>query len=325
MANPAQAEDRFVVAGLEPLYLAAAREGRIEAKRDAALAELRDCRACPRDCGVDRLAGKTAVCHTGRFAIVSSSFPHFGEENCLRGWNGSGTIFFSLCNLRCVFCQNSGISQKRSGTEMTGDEIAALMLELQARRCHNINLVTPEHVVPQVVEALAVAVSCGLRLPVVYNTSGYDSLRSLALLDGLVDIYMPDFKFWSPEFSLRYCLAKDYAARTRDAIREMHHQVGVLRFDRDGLARRGVLIRHLVMPGQLEESRRIFAWIANELSPDSYVNVMGQYRPDHQVGQIARDRVSTKFPEINRPTSRDELAAAVAAARTAGLSRLDAR
>lgn len=303
----------------EAAYLRLSR-GELEARAELAREELRACRACPRDCGVDRLAGETRVCHTGRWPIVSSAFPHHGEEDCLRGWRGSGTIFFSRCNLRCVFCQNWDISQARSGVECNADELATLMLELQERGCHNVNLVTPEHVAPQVVEALAVAIPAGLRLPVVYNTSAYDALASLRLLDGLVDIYMPDFKFWRSDTALRLALAGDYPERARAAIAEMHRQVGPLRIGPDGLARRGVLVRHLVMPGLVAESAAIFEWLARELSPDTYVNVMAQYRPGYRVGR-PRANGTLGFPEIDRTPTRRELADAYAAARRAGLWR----
>jgi len=271
---------------------------------------------------------RVGVCNTGRYARVASAFPHFGEEDCLRGWNGSGTIFFSLCNLRCVFCQNWDISQRKSGRELTASQIADLMLGLQEHGCHNINFVTPEHVAPQVVEAIAAAVERGLRLPIVYNTSSYDALSSLRLMEGLVDIYMPDFKFWSSETAKRLCKAKDYPERARQAIREMHRQVGVLRFGPDGLAKRGVLLRHLAMPGQLDEARAIFRWLAEELSPDTYVNIMSQYRPEYEVGQIAdagRDAGQLKYAEVNRRPHAAELEATYEAAREAGLWRFDER
>jgi len=305
--------------GAEPAYRRLSHDELLE-RAGRAREELRACHACPRDCGVDRLANETRVCHTGRWPSVSSAFPHHGEEDCLRGWRGSGTIFFSRCNLRCVFCQNWDISQVRSGVECTAEQLAALMLELQDQGCHNVNLVTPEHVAPQVVEALAVAIPAGLRLPVVYNTSAYDALASLRLLDGLVDIYMPDFKFWHPRSALRLALAADYPQRARAAIAEMHRQVGPLRVGPDGLARRGVLVRHLVMPGLLEESAAIFGWLARELSPDTYVNVMAQYRPAHRVGR-PRANGAIGFPEIDRTPTRRELADAYAAARQAGLWR----
>jgi putative pyruvate formate lyase activating enzyme len=314
----------FLLQSCEPAYLNVLRAGGLEQRVTSALHELEDCRACPRNCGVNRLENKTRACHTGRHAIVASAFPHFGEEDCLRGWRGSGTIFFGLCNLRCSFCQNWDISQKRSGRECTGEEIASLMIELQDLGCHNVNFVTPEHVAPQVIEAIAAAVPRGLRVPIVYNTSAYDALSSLRLLDGLVDIYMPDFKFWSSETALRLAKARDYPERARDAILEMHRQVGPLKTGPDGLARRGVLVRHLVMPGQTEEAAAIFEWLAREVSPDTYVNIMGQYRPEYQVGEIAANG-SVKYPEIRRRPTAEEMAAAYAAARRAGLWRFDER
>jgi putative pyruvate formate lyase activating enzyme len=314
----------FRLDGHEPAYLRLLREGRLAARAAAAVEELRDCRACPRECRCDRLKDERRTCHTGRHAIVSSAFAHKGEEDCLRGWRGSGTIFFGLCNLRCVFCQNWDISQRRQGRECTAGDIADLMLELQGLGCHNINLVTPEHVAPQVIEAVAVAAQRGLRLPLVYNTGAYDALRSLRLLDGIVDVYMPDFKFWRPETALRLCLARDYPQRAREAILEMHRQVGPLRFDRHGLARRGVLVRHLVMPGQLEEAAAIFDWLAREVGVDTYVNVMGQYRPDHRVG-VPTPREARPFGEVDRRPFGAELEAALAAARAAGLWRFDER
>ena len=316
-------EARFLLPDFEPAYLRLS-PAELAARVEAALAELADCRVCPRNCGCNRLRDETRACHTGRHAIVSSAFPHFGEEDCLRGWRGSGTIFFSLCNLRCVFCQNWDISQRRQGEELDARAVAGLMLELQEQGCHNINFVTPEHVAPQLVEAIAEAVPMGLRLPIVYNTSAYDGLASLRLMDGLVDVYMPDFKFWRGETSLRLALARDYPGRAREAILEMHRQVGPLRFGRDGVARRGVLVRHLVMPGQEDEAAAIFEWLAREVSPDTYVNVMAQYRPSYKVGEIARDG-KPGFPEIGRAPRAAELEGAFAAARRAGLWRFDER
>ncbi len=316
----AQAPDpRFLIEDFEPAYLALYRRGELAARVEAALAELADCCACPRDCHVNRLENKARVCHTGRYVVVASAFPHFGEEDCLRGWKGSGTIFFSLCNLRCVFCQNWDISQRHDGRQCTAEEIVDLMLDLQARGCHNINFVTPEHVAPQVIEAVAAAVPRGLRLPIVYNTSAYDALTSLKLLDGIVDIYMPDFKFWDRERARRLLKAKDYPERAREAIREMHRQVGDLKFGPDGLARRGLLVRHLVMPGGVEEAAAIFAWLAREVSPDTYVNIMDQYRPVYLAG------TEEKYADIARRPAPDELIAAHTAARRAGLWRLDER
>jgi putative pyruvate formate lyase activating enzyme len=267
------------------------------------------------------LADKTAACHTGRYAQVASYFPHFGEEDCLRGWKGSGTIFFSMCNLRCVFCQNYDISQENRGREVTPLELAAMMLELQEMGCHNINFVTPEHVVPQLLEGLLVAAQAGLRLPVVYNTSAYDSAESLRHLDGVVDIYMPDFKFWDERLSLKYLIARDYPEAARWAIMEMHRQVGPLRFDERGLAKRGVLVRHLVMPGFLAETREILRFLAEEVSPETYVNVMGQYYP---AGKVTMARFKDKYADINRPVTTKEYAEAVNTAEALGL-RVDVR
>ncbi len=305
------------VKGFEPAYLPLYRSRELHHRVDQALKSLQDCRVCPRNCAVDRLAGKIAVCKTGRYAEVASYFPHFGEEDCLRGTRGSGTIFFSRCNLRCVFCQNFDISQEMPGEQVSATHLAEMMLELQGMGCHNINFVTPEHVVPQVLEALLVAIEAGLRIPLVYNTSAYDSLESLKLLDGVVDIYMPDFKIWDPELSHRYLKAKDYPEVAREAIKEMHRQTGILRFDENGIAKRGVLIRHLVMPGDTAGSREILNWLAEELSPDSYVNVMAQYRPAGKV-------TGTKYQDINRPITRAEVADVNQVAEALGL-RLDTR
>ena len=306
-------------AGFTPAYL---RLGLPELRERAARAVegLAACRVCPRDCDVNRMEGRWSACKTGRHAVVTSAFPHMGEEDCLRGWNGSGTIFFGHCNLRCVFCQNFDISQglRPQAAGLPPEALAALMLRLQEMGCHNVNLVTPEHVVPQVLEALVLAVEKGLRLPVVYNTSAYDSLDSLALLDGVVDIYMPDLKLFDPELCRRYLKAEDYPEVARAAVREMHRQVGVLQIGGDGLARRGVLIRHLVMPHLPRQSKAVLTWIATELGPDSYVNVMGQYRPGGKVG-------GGRYPELDRPLEPLELGSALAMAKEVGLTRLDGR
>jgi len=309
----------FTISDWEPAYLELWRRGELDTRAEAARAELRECRACPRDCAVDRLSGEDSVCRVGRRAVVASAFPHHGEEDCLRGRRGSGTIFFSGCNLRCAFCQNWDISQHLPGREYRAEDLAALMLALQEEGCHNINLVTPEHVAPQVVEALALAVPAGLRLPIVYNTGGYDGLASLRLMEGLVDVYMPDFKFWEPATARRLAGAADYPARAREALGEMHRQVGVLRMGPDGLARRGVLVRHLVLPGRGTQSAAVFAWLAGALSPDTYLNIMAQYRPDHRVPGGER------FADLNRRPLPEELAAAYRAARAAGLWRFDER
>lgn len=288
----------------------------IEIRARDAVASLRECRVCPRDCKVDRLADHAAACHTGRYARVSSYFPHFGEEDCLRGRKGSGTIFFVFCNLRCVFCQNWDISQMKSGEITAPERLAQMMLELQRMGCHNINFVTPEHVVPQILEALPAAIRGGLRLPIVYNTSAYDSLESLQWMDGIVDIYMPDFKFMTSEHSFRYARARDYGEVAKRVIKEMHRQVGDLQIGPDGLARRGVLLRHLVMPGGVADTQAIAEFVAREISPDTYVNVMQQYHPEHK---------TQHYPEIDRRLYQDEFAEAISAVRGAGLRRLDER
>ena len=308
------ARDRF-----RPAYVETHASGLLADKVAQALEELRDCRLCPRDCRIDRLADERAVCKSGRRARVSSAFPHFGEEDCLRGWKGSGTIFFSHCNLRCVFCQNFDVSWQGEGDEMDAGEVADLMLRLQAHGCHNVNFVTPEHVVPQVLEAVLLAVEGGLRVPIVYNTSAYDSLRSLELLEGVVDVYMPDFKFWEPETARRLCLAEDYPEHARAALREMHRQVGDLVFDERGLALRGLLVRHLVMPGGLGGSAEIFRFLAEEVSPRTFVNVMDQYYP---AGQVTKR--PDRYAEIGRRTSSTEYLEALQLAQRSGL-RLDRR
>jgi putative pyruvate formate lyase activating enzyme len=298
----------------EPVYLRTYPRGELARRVARALKLLQSCTACPRNCRVNRLEDKFAVCKTGRHAVVSSHFPHHGEEDCLRGWKGSGTIFFTGCNLRCVFCQNFDISWQVRGTPAPPRELAAMMLELQAQGCHNINLVTPEHVAPQIVQALPFAIEEGLRLPLVYNTSAYDSMESLALLDGLVDIYMPDFKYWDAEMARKYSRAPDYPEVARRAIKEMHRQVGNLVIEDNGLARRGLLIRHLVMPEEVAGTRAVMQWIADELSPETYVNLMAQYHP---AGKVSR----SEHAEINRPVTPAEYERALDAAWRAGLKR----
>jgi putative pyruvate formate lyase activating enzyme len=306
--------------GVCPAYLRLSDEA-LAARARRAVATLENCRACPRDCGVNRLEDRWSACKTGRYAVVSSFFAHFGEEDCLRGWNGSGTIFFGHCNLRCVFCQNFDISQDIKPASESGStprEIAAMMLWLQAQGCHNINFVTPEHVAPQIVEAVSEAAALGLHLPIVYNTSAYDALESLDLLEDIVDIFMPDFKYWSAERSKTYMKAADYPEAARAAIQAMQAQVGPLVFDDDGLARRGLLIRHLVMPGCLDETRAILEWIASTLGCDTYVNLMDQYFPAGKVG-------ASNYPEINRTLTSGEFREAQRIATDLGLRRLDVR
>ncbi|HEY4492352.1 MAG TPA: radical SAM protein, partial [Acidobacteriota bacterium] len=282
----------------------------IERRAEEAVASLQDCRVCPRNCAIDRLQDQKAVCKTGRYARVSSYFHHFGEEDCLRGWRGSGTIFFSMCNLRCVFCQNYDISQFEVGEVVRPERLAEMMIALQQGGCHNINFVTPEHVVPQIMEALPIAIRSGLHLPIVYNTSAYDSMDSLRWLNGIVDIYMPDFKYFTEENSKRYSKAKDYAEVAKRTIKEMYRQVGDLVFDASGLALRGLLVRHLVMPGGVADTAKVMRYIAEEISPNTYVNVMGQYYPAGK---------TEKYPEIHRRIYDEEFGQALLMARQAGL------
>jgi len=305
-----------------PSYLTLAESGELEPRARQAVASLADCRACPRHCGVNRLENRRGLCRIGRHAVVSSYFPHQGEENCLRGWRGSGTIFFSGCNLGCVFCQNWEISQKCEGRPAPPRRLAEMMLELQESGCHNINWVTPEHVVPQALEALSLAAAGGLRLPIVYNTSAYDSIESLRLLDGVVDIYMPDFKAWSEDHAARLLGARDYPEVARRAIREMHRQVGVLATDKHGIVQRGVLVRHLVLPNDLSGTDRIAHWLATELSPDTYVNIMDQYRPAWKAAMAgSRER----YADVSRGLTAGEWNRALQAARAGGLRRFDLR
>ena len=305
--------------GWSPPYAALARSGELE-RRAAEAAELLGprCVVCPRGCRIDRRDDEKGLCAIGRHAVVASYFPHFGEEDCLRGRRGSGTIFFSGCNLRCVFCQNHDISWEVRGERVTPARLAAMMLELQAVGCHNINWVTPEHVVPQILEALPIAVAGGLRLPIVYNTSSYDSLDSLHLMEGVVDVYMPDFKLWTRERSRTYLKRPDYADVARETVKEMHRQVGDLVLDERGLARRGLILRHLLMPGMLDETEQILRFVAEELGTGCYVNLMAQYYVSGRVGK------NGEYGEIARGIYREEYERALALAEELGL-RLDAR
>jgi putative pyruvate formate lyase activating enzyme len=249
-------------------------------------------------------------------ARVASFNPHLGEENPLRGWRGSGTIFFSWCNLRCQYCQNHDISQRPAGEEIGFEELASIMLWLQKIGCHNINFVSPSHVVAQILEALEIAIDYGLRLPLVYNTGGYDSLEALALLDGVIDIYMPDMKYSDADIALRMSRIRDYPEVNRAAVREMFRQVGDLVTDKDGIAQRGLLIRHLVLPENQAGSDEIFRFLAEEISTNTYLNVMAQYRPAFR---------ARKFPPFHRSLKGDEYRAALRLAQEHGLHRLDSR
>jgi putative pyruvate formate lyase activating enzyme len=274
------------------------------------------CDLCARDCRVDRRSSiRGAACRIGARAVVHAFAPHHGEEDCLRGWAGSGTIFFAGCNLRCVYCQNWDISRKGEGHAVSDDELAGMMLELQAMGCHNINLVSPSHVIAPILAAVAIAARRGLRLPLVYNTGGFDSLGALALLDGVIDIYMPDMKYADAAIARGYSFVRDYVQHNRLAVREMHRQVGDLVIDERGLARRGVLVRHLVLPGGLAGTEAVLAFLAEEVSPQTYVNVMNQYRPCDRAGE---------YPPLDRRITSGEYADAIGLARRLGL-RLDQR
>ena len=301
---------------MEPSYLKLFREGELTRRIEEAIALMESCSLCPRECGVNRLEGESGYCVTGRKARVSSYNAHFGEESPLVGRYGSGTVFISSCNLLCIFCQNYDISHLKEGVEVEPEQIAAMMVQLAERGCHNINFVTPTHVVPQLLEALILAVEYGLKIPLVYNSGGYDKKETLEILDGIFDIYMPDFKFWGGEWAGRYCQAPDYPEVATAAIKEMHRQVGDLVIDDQGLAVRGLLVRHLVMPKSIAGSEKVFGFLANEISPDTYVNVMDQYRP---CGEAHKDEY------INRRLSSQEFRDATDEAKRAGLRRLDPR
>jgi len=301
----------------EAAYMDLLRAGHLQQRVEEARSILEECRLCGRECGVNRLETiKGAVCRTGDHALVSSYNAHFGEEDPLVGQHGSGTIFFTNCNLKCQFCQNYEISQLGEGREVAAEELAAMMLHLQGRGCHNINFVSPTHVIPQILEALSIAVDRGLRVPLVHNTGGYDSLEALRLLDGIVDIYMPDMKYAAAEAGLKYSKVKEYPKVNQAAIREMHRQVGDLAVDGRGVAQRGLLVRHLVLPHGLAGTGEIVKFLAEEISPETYLNVMAQYRPTYRAQQ---------YEEIDRPPSAEELEEAVSLALAAGLTRLDER
>ncbi len=295
-------------------YLALYREGNLDERIAEAQQRLSPCRVCPRHCKVDRLSDEKGICQTGVKAVVSSYAPHFGEESPLVGSGGSGTIFFTHCNLLCIFCQNYEISHLGQGIETDPGQLAAMMVSLQRQGCHNINFVTPSHVVPQILVALPKAIEKGLTVPLVYNSSGYDSLETLKLLEGIVDIYMPDFKFWDKDLAKRYAKAPDYPEVAQKAILEMYRQVGDLVMDDEGVAVKGLLVRHLVMPGSLEETGEILRFLAREVSVDTYVNVMDQYRP---YGEACH------CPPIDRTLTGGEYQQALKLARDAGLQRLD--
>ena len=296
-----------------PSYLGLYDNGQLYERIEALNAILEDCTLCPRKCHVNRLNDDAGYCKAGARAMVSSYFPHFGEESPLVGRHGSGTIFFSHCNLRCVFCQNYEISHLGEGEEVDAPGLAEMMISLQDQGCHNINLVSPTHYVPQIVEALPEVIEKGLNVPIVFNCSGYESVETLELLNGIVDIYMPDAKFADENLSEKYLNARAYFSVLKRSLLEMFRQVGELKTDSNDIAVRGMIIRHLVMPETAEDSREILNYIAQYISRDSYVNIMKQYRPCYRADE---------YPEINSRVSDDAFSAVLRAADVAGLKRI---
>jgi putative pyruvate formate lyase activating enzyme len=296
-----------------PSYTHLYRTGELQ-RRLAALERLMSpCTLCPRDCRVHRRSGELGLCNAGDQLRVAAAFPHFGEEPPLSGQGGSGAIFISWCNLLCQFCQSWEINHRGEGVPVSARELAEIMLDLQGQGCHNINFVTPTHYAPQLIAALPLAIEQGFRLPLVYNCGGYESLEVVQLLDGIVDIYLPDIKFLDSSASDRYLDgAVDYPEVVRTILKEMHRQVGDLMLDEHGIAQRGLIVRHLVMPGLTQDSQAILRFIADELSPQTYVNIMDQYRPCFQAG---------RSPEIARRTTPAEHRAVVEMARERGLHR----
>jgi len=296
-----------------PGYQALLETGELEKRSKDLHVLLGDCNLCPHQCSVDRLHGERGFCRTGENAVVSAFDSHFGEEPELVGRHGSGTIFFSYCNLRCVFCQNYDISQCGAGEEVTPKKLSRIMLTLQKHGCHNINLVSPSHVVPQIVQAIYLSAQKGLSIPIVYNSGGYDLVDTLKTLEGIIDIYMPDIKFASEDYAKKYSGVRDYFRITKKALKEMHRQVGDLKKDNCGIAYKGLIVRHLVMPGGLAGTEEIMEFIAREISPDTYVNIMSQYRPEHYARQ---------YPELAKKITTQDYQQAVAAAKRAGLKNI---
>ena len=298
------------MAAYRELYL----KGKLGERVEAARCLLEGCQVCPRHCGINRLVNQEGKCRTGRWAMVSSYGAHFGEEVPLVGVHGSGTIFFTNCNLHCLLCQNYTISQLGEGHEVNPDELAKVMLFLQAKGCHNINFVSPTHVIPQILEALEIAIRQGLSIPLVYNSGGYDSVGTLKLLDGIIDVYMPDMKYSDDGVAQKFSGVDSYSSRNQEAVREMHRQVGDLEMDENGIARRGLLVRHLVLPNRLAGTEKIVEFLAGEVSPNTYLNVMSQYHPCYRAHTA---------PELSRPLTSQEYSRAVQLAYQAGLTRLD--
>jgi putative pyruvate formate lyase activating enzyme len=307
---------KAIAPSFEAAYLRLLPGGELARRVAEAYLHLEACDVCARQCLVDRRDGELGTCRTGERAMVSSYGPHLGEEDPLRGWRGSGTIFFARCNLKCQYCQNHDISQEGSGDEVEPEELAAIMLQLQVMGCHNINLVSPSHVVPQIMAAVLIAAQAGLRLPLVYNTGGYDSMAMLGLLDGIVDIYMPDMKYADADIGERYSKVPNYPEVNQAVLREMYRQVGDLKIAADGLATRGLLVRHLVLPGDLAGTAEVVRFLAGQISPNTYLNVMDQYRPAYR---------ASRYRELDRRITGQEYQAVVKMALDAGLRRLDKR
>ncbi|MDQ7056238.1 MAG: radical SAM protein [Persephonella sp.] len=293
-----------------PSYIKLYEEEKLKERTEKAYEMLKECTVCPHNCRVDRIDGKKGFCKTGEKIRIASFFPHRGEEFPIRGFNGSGTIFISHCNMRCVYCQNYDISQHGEGDEYSPEEIAGIMLYLQQEGCHNINWVTPSHVVPQLLKALLIAVQKGLKIPVVYNTSSYDSIETLKLLEGVVDIYLPDIKYLNENHSRKYSKVKNYPEIVKKALKEMFRQVGNLKTDERGIAYRGVLIRHLVLPENLSTSREVIDFVSS-ICPDAYVNIMSQYRPFYK---------AYMFKELNQPIDIREYYSLINHAKNRGLN-----
>ncbi|MCM2358737.1 MAG: radical SAM protein [Geobacteraceae bacterium] len=298
----------------EPGYIRLHKNGELARRIEAARQILADCTLCPWHCHVDRLAGEKGVCRVGALPMVSSYGPHFGEERPLVGTCGSGTIFLAFCNLKCVFCQNYDISHLGEGREVQVEELGEMMLSLWRHGCHNINFVTPSHQAAQIIAALPYAIERGLDVPLIYNCGGYEELATLRLLDGIFDIYMPDFKYGDSETALLLSGTPHYPETAREALKEMHRQVGDLVVDERGIALRGLLVRHLVLPAGLAGTRQVMGFIARELSPDTYVNIMNQYRPCFK---------ASGHPLMNRRINTGEFEEAVEMAREEGIRRLD--
>jgi putative pyruvate formate lyase activating enzyme len=299
----------------EPRYLKLHRSGELKKRGEQLWKVMEDCHLCPRECGVNRLAGEEGFCEGTSQLEIASFHPHFGEERPLVGEGGSGTIFFTNCGLRCVFCCNWEISQGGEGSPRSLEDFAEMMIALQKKGCHNINIVTPTHYSPHILLALDIAATKGLRLPLVYNTCGWERLEILKLLDGVVDIYLPDFKYWDGKMAAKYSSeAETYPEITKAALIEMHRQVGVAKPAKDGLMYRGLMIRHLVMPNRVGGTKQIIEWIAENLPRDTYVNIMSQYRPLYK---------AFDYPEISRRLKKEEYNEAVKWAKEAGLTNLD--